>query len=131
MAIIKCKVKSVYWHFCDAKKEPQYMSPVYKAVGFQPDQTGVSNIGIPVETGDLIGYADNTGASTGDHLHFSIKPCLINEANGIWYNVEQKNGFNGSIDPQPYFDNYTPKKFSILKKLVELYRLLINALLVK
>ena len=123
--------KTVYWHMCDSVKEPQFISPVYKAVGYHPDQTGVSNIGIPVEAGDLIGYADNTGASTGDHLHFSLKPCLVNETNGIWYNIEQKNGYNGAIDATPYFDNHTPVYLKMLKKLVDLYKLLISALLVK
>lgn len=97
--------KSIYWHMCDPIKEPQFASPVWKAVGYQPDQTGVSQLGTPVKRGDLIGYADNTGASTGDHCHFGLKNVAQNESNGIWYNTEQNNGYNGAIDPTPYFDN--------------------------
>ena len=87
---------------CDPIKEPQFASPIYKAVGYKPDQTGVSQLGWQVKAGDLIGYADNTGASTGDHLHFGLKPQAQNESNGAWYNTEQLNGYNGAIDPFPF-----------------------------
>jgi murein DD-endopeptidase MepM/ murein hydrolase activator NlpD len=56
----------------------------------------------PVKCGDLIGYADNTGApyeSSGDHLHFGLQP--LDQYNTI---IEQRNGFNGCIDPTPFFD---------------------------
>ncbi len=96
--------KTIYWHMCDPIKEPKYASPIWKAVGYKPDQTGVSQIGIAVKRGDLLGYADNTGASTGDHLHFGLKPVAINESNGAWLNFEQNNGYGGAIDAEPYFD---------------------------
>lgn len=98
--------KSIYWHLCDPVKEPKYASKI--ATG------GL----VEVSTGDLIGYADNTGASTGDHLHFGLKPCTKDENKMIWYNTEQKNGYNGAIDPMPYFDKFTPVQFDLLKKQV-------------
>lgn len=97
--------KTIYWHLCDQIKEPKFTSPVYKAVGYRPDQTGVSQVGVSVKCGDLIGYADNTGASSGDHLHFGLKPQAKNESNGAWLNFEQNNGYGGAIDPAPYFEN--------------------------
>jgi murein DD-endopeptidase MepM/ murein hydrolase activator NlpD len=51
-----------------------------------------------VETGQLVGKADNTGVSTGSHLHFALKPLF-------WENGWQKdyeNGYKGCIDPLPF-----------------------------
>jgi murein DD-endopeptidase MepM/ murein hydrolase activator NlpD len=120
--------KTIYWHLCNAKKEPQFTSPIYTKVGYQPDQTGVSQIGWKVRTGELIGYADNTGASTGDHLHFGLKPQAQNESNGAWLNIEQNNGYLGAIDPAPYFDGSTPKKIHLLEKMVEALKMLVDLL---
>lgn len=49
-----------------------------------------------VKTGDLIGWVDSTGKSSGDHLHFELVPYL----NG---NVFQDNGYFGKVDPEPYW----------------------------
>jgi len=98
--------KTIYWHLID--------------------DDAVVKTGQQVKCGDLIGYADNTGASTGDHLHFGLKPQAWNEANWSFYNLEQNNGYNGAIDPTPYFDGSTPdtiknltQQIGILKKIIE------------
>lgn len=60
------------------------------------------NVSHPVKKGDLIGYADNTGApyeSSGDHLHFGL--ALTDEHNTI---LNQDNGYGGCVDPSPYFN---------------------------
>lgn len=57
-----------------------------------------------VKIGDLVGYADNTGApfeSSGDHLHMGLVPV---DSNGKV--LLPANGFNGCIDAEPYFNKY-------------------------
>lgn len=58
--------------------------------------------GQKVKAGELIGYADNTGLSSGTHLHFELKP-VRRRLSGSFRNVMQGNGYFGAIDPEPYF----------------------------
>ncbi len=75
------KFKSISWHLIDDI----------------PVKTGQL-----VKAGDIIGYADNTGLSTGDHLHFGLKPIKLVNKSPV--NIEQNNGYMGAIDPAPYFN---------------------------
>lgn len=50
-----------------------------------------------VKEGEIIGYTDNTGFSTGDHLHFGMRKLL----NGAV--VDYNNGYFGYFDPTPFF----------------------------
>lgn len=101
--------KSIFWHMVDGQKEPRFKSPVLIY-----NQANKGN-GMPVKRGDIIGYADSSGLSTGDHLHFGLKPIVpgntgvdINQLDstdigiGNWRNVEQTNGYLGAINPVPY-----------------------------
>lgn len=92
--------KSIYWHLVDPTKDPNFPFPITN--------------GQQVKTGDLIGYADNSGFSAGSHLHFALKPQAFNESNNAWYNTEQGNGYAGAIDPTPYLP---PIKYIFLKDL--------------
>ena len=89
-------------------------------------------VGTKVKAGDLIGYADNTGFSTGTHLHFGLKPQLKGENDWTWVNLEQSNGYLGAIDPTSYFNNYfavdAQLVISILSSIIETYKLIINKL---
>lgn len=82
---ISAYFKTIYWHLIKAN--------------------AVVKTGQHVKAGALLGYADSTGFSTGDHLHFGLKPQLWNENNWTWYNVEQHNGYLGAINPTPYFNH--------------------------
>lgn len=73
-----------------------------------------------VNAGDLIGFADNTGApfeSSGDHLHFGL---AFTDANNQFINTS--NGFNGCVDPAPYlnglFAQDIPKPLSYIQYLL-------------
>ncbi len=74
-------VKVRYWHL--------------KSINVQKGQV--------VDCGDILGTCDNTGVSAGDHLHFEVKRVARNSKD-VWYNVDQDNGYFGSINPLPYFD---------------------------
>ena len=99
--------KTIYWH----------LLPTFKV-----------KFGEKVKAGDLLGYADSTGFSTGDHLHFGLKP--INRDGLVWTNIEQDNGYYGAIDPEPYFNSMyaedIPQVLSISRKLVEVLQRLIS-----
>ena len=57
-----------------------------------------------LSTGDLIGYADNTGKSTGTHLHRGIKKGIKSKyGNVITDPAYYNNGFKGAVDIGPYF----------------------------
>lgn len=59
--------------------------------------------GQSVKIGDLIGLADSTGFSSGDHDHFEFKPVEKN-TDGMIYNVYQDNGWYGACDPTPFLN---------------------------
>lgn len=106
----------INWHLC-GDTDPQYPSPI--------SLTGAS---FPVKTGDLIGYADNTGApfeSSGDHLHLGVIP--FDDQGRI---IDQQNGFDGRIDPTTFFTGFyaedVPTLISRLQALVEALRRIIG-----
>jgi len=87
-------------------------------------------LGDKVTVGQVIGYADSTGYSSGVHLHIEGKPIEYNP-NGTYYNVFQDNGMFGAIDPQPYWNKIYSQDIWLFYKLIELYKLIINFLKLK
>ena len=83
-----------------------------------------------VKTGDALAGADNTGASTGTHLHFGLKPVRPGEQSWQWFNLEQDNGYNGAIDPASYWSDFAAVDkatvISIIKNLIYLISALVD-----
>lgn len=55
-------------------------------------------VGQLVVRGEQIGVSDNTGFSTGPHLHFGLR---LEEADGS-IDRSNANGYYGYVDPLPY-----------------------------
>lgn len=114
---------TMYWHII-GDTDPAFKSPI-----------PMDGKEYPVKTGDLIAYADNTGApyeSSGTHLHLGLFPV---DANNVTYNPG--NSFSGRIDPQLFFNGIFAQNYvawynkeldllALLKKLVELYKSIKN-----
>jgi len=88
--------KTIYWH----------------------NKRNVVLLGQNIEEGQTIAQADNTGWSTGTHLHWGCK-----ETDNQGNTINRKNGYNGAIDPMPFLT--TMVNDEILKLIYELgfYRL--------
>lgn len=69
--------------------------------------------------GDLIGYGDSTGLSSGDHLHFGLKTCT---KEGVTLNKD--NGYFGCLDIRRYFTNmFILDHLSVTGKLTTLQKI--------
>lgn len=55
----------------------------------------------PIKLGDRLGWADSTGASAGDHLHWALKIS----SDTSWFTLDGDNGYTGAIDFMDWFDN--------------------------
>jgi hypothetical protein len=85
--------KSIYWHMVNPVEDSKFTSPLANATPEKP---------VWVKAGDIIGYADSSGLSTGTHVHWGLK-ALVKEGE-TFYNLNQKNGMYGAIDPNPYLN---------------------------
>lgn len=79
-------------------------------------------VGQTIHVGDLIGVSDNTGYSSGNHLHFEGMPMDKNSAGQ--YNQAIYNDYAGAIDIAPYFNGLFAQDVALMNK----YQLLISLL---
>lgn len=77
VTITDSEKKTIYWHFKSA----------VKPLGSRWS----------VKRGELIGYGDSTGYSTGHHLHYGLK--LLDFKGEV---LNRNNGFDGAINPLPF-----------------------------
>jgi len=91
--------KTGYWHLCNYMAEPKY-TPKIPTDGSE----------VFVNVGDLIAFADNTGLSTGDHVHFFLKP-IAQDKKKRWYNTRQDNGYGGCVDPSFYISKFSAPEY--------------------
>lgn len=105
--------RHIYWHFLEGGIKVQ--------------------AGQEIETGDLLGLGDNTGTSTGDHLHRGMKG-VRKDLYGNWISDDYSNGYKGALDIAPYFQNIfvldylaiQEETISVLKKMIELVKKLLG-----
>jgi murein DD-endopeptidase MepM/ murein hydrolase activator NlpD len=55
-----------------------------------------------VKQGDYLGRGDNTGISTGDHMHITVKP-MFKQPNQVFMELDEI-GYKGAIDHFPFIE---------------------------
>lgn len=105
--------------FTETGKEEYFKTRYWHLKGF------LVNKGDYVKAGEIIAYADNTGYSSGSHLHFECKPVEVTLDIGrpkIVQNILQTNGYNGAIDPLPYTGTEKELQIDLLSTLIKLMK---------
>lgn len=115
-------VQFLFWHLKDVVLS-----------GKPKIQTGTFADGRPqyaseIKLGDLIAYGNNTGASSGDHVHFAMKFCQKNTMT-----IGYDNGYTGAVSTTQWedFDTFVGdimevyrQQMQLVELLKELYKLL-------
>ena|SRR3990167_4403403 len=90
----KLHIMARFWHLKDVNLSGK---PLVQ-VGTFAD--GMPQMKPEIKFGDLIAFADNTGASSGNHLHFATKFVA---KNGM--TIGNDNGYTGAVDLTKFFEN--------------------------
>ena len=61
------------------------------------------NVGDTVRVGDILGITDNTGYSSGNHLHFEGQ-LMDKDKGGHPFVINKDNGYSGGVNIEPYFN---------------------------
>lgn len=74
--------------------------------------------GQEVKAGDLLALTDNTGMSSGPHLHFETRPVVWHIDGSGPYKLYPGNGYGGAVDPRPFlppdvFDLPVDKRYGL------------------
>ncbi len=78
---VNCRFACIYYHMMDGSLKVK--------------------VGDKIKTGQSLGLSNNTGQTTGPHLHFSLFPLIVS-ANGSRTEAFPNNGYKGAIDPMLY-----------------------------
>jgi len=86
-------------------------------------------IGQEVKCGDVLGYADSTGLSSGDHLHFELKPVEYLSDGFNYENVFQSNGYFGAVDPEQFWNGMAASDYQNITAKIKAIVLALKALM--
>jgi len=76
-------------------QHPNGSKPEYRTIYAHLSEVGCK-LNQKVAQGEQIARSGNSGFSTTPHVHFELRP-----------EPQQNNGYNGAVDPTPYFENTT------------------------
>jgi len=85
----------------------------------------IATLGQTVKVGDPIMLANNTGYSTGSHVHFELKPVEYDNS-GRHYNTEQNNGFFGAVDPEPFLNGMYAEDYARWSAQIKVWTAMVN-----
>lgn len=84
-----------------------------------------------VKAGQLLGVTNNTGYSSGNHLHFEVQP-MDKDAGGHPFLVNPLGSIAGAIDPEQFFVNIyadtVPQQILLSEKLILILRKMVDLL---
>lgn len=70
----------------------------FKTVNYPDISWDVQRRDFPVKKGDIIGFVDSTGFSSGNHLHVTLRPYKV----GTFQLEVFNNGYKGAVDILPF-----------------------------